>query len=297
MYLPTVEALKLVITPEASGLLTRISRILAEQGIQSYLVGGFVRDMMLGRATDDIDIAVGADALEVASDMAQALGGRYVPLDKENGVGRVVLNDLSGSKWEIDFATLQGDIQEDLARRDFTIDAMAVELNRETGTHISIDDIIDPFHGRYDLEASIVRAVSDDSFKNDPVRLLRGIRLAAELSFTIEGDTQALIQRNSKLITTVAGERVREELVRLLAVAGAGNWLGYLDESGLLTALIPEMAPAKGVDQPKVHVWDVFEHSIQTVRTVEFIFGETELNYAGKEILEAVPWSEDLVSH
>jgi len=297
MYLPTVEALKLVITPEASQLLTRISRILAEQGIQSYLVGGFVRDTMMDRVTDDIDIAVAADALEVASDMANALGGRYVPLDKENGVGRVVIYDNAGNKWEIDFATLHGDIQEDLARRDFTIDAMAVELNGEIGTHINIDDIIDPFRGQDDLEVSIVRAVSKDSFKDDPVRLLRGIRLAAELGFTIEGDTQELIQSGSRLITDVAGERVREELLRLLAAAGAGNWLEYLDESGLLTALIPEMAPAKGVDQPKVHVWDVFDHSIQTVRAVEFIFRENDLDYAGKEILEAVPWSEDLGRH
>jgi poly(A) polymerase len=297
MYLPTVEALKLVITPEASRLLTQISRILAEQGIQSYLVGGFVRDMMMDRATDDIDIAVAADALKVADNMAEALGGRYVPLDKENGVGRVILYDQSGSKWEIDFATLQGDIQEDLARRDFTIDAMAIELKGEMGTSISIDDIIDPFRGQDDLKASIVRAVCKDSFKDDPVRLLRGIRLAAELGFTIEGNTQELIHTDSKLITDVAGERVREELVRLLAVAGAGNWLEYLDESGLLTALIPEMAPAKGVDQPKVHVWDVFEHSIQTVRAVEFILRENDLDYAGKEILEPVPWSEDLIHH
>ena len=289
--------MKLDITPEASRLLTRISRILAEQGIQSYLVGGFVRDMMLDSATDDIDIAVGADALEVASDMAKALGGRYVPLDKENGVGRVVLYDQSGSKWEIDFAMLQGDIQEDLARRDFTIDAMAVELYGDMGTSISIDDIIDPIHGQDDLDAGIVRVVSQDSFKDDPVRLLRGIRLAAELGFTIEGDTQELIHADSRLITDVAGERVREELLRLLTVAGTGNWLEYLDESGLLLALIPEMAPAKGVDQPKVHVWDVFEHSIQTVRTIEFIFRETGLDYASKDILEAVPWSEDLIRH
>ena len=297
MYLPTVEALKLVITPEASQLLTRISRILAEQGIQSYLVGGFVRDIMLDRATDDIDIAVAADALEVASDIANTLGGRYVPLDKENGVGRVVLYDQSESKWEIDFATLQGGIQKDLARRDFTIDAMALEINGEMGTHVNVDDIIDPFHGQDDLEVRIVRAVSKDSFKDDPVRLLRGIRLAAELGFTIEGNTQELIQSGSRFIIDVAGERVREELLRLLGAADAGNWLEYLDESGLLITLLPEMAPAKGVDQPKVHVWDVFEHSIQTVRTVEFIFRENDLEYADKEILEAVPWSEDLVGH
>ena len=255
-----------------------------------------MRDMLLDRVTDDIDIAVAADALGVASDMAKALGGRYVPLDKENGVGRV-LYDCSGSKWEIDFATLQGDIREDLARRDFTIDAMAVELTGDIGTSIYIDDIIDPFHGQDDLEVGIIKAVSKDSFKDDPVRLLRGIRLAAELGFTIEGDTQELIHTDSRLFTAVAGERVREELLRLLAVAGAGNWLEYLDESGLLLALIPEMAPAKGVDQPKVHVWDVFEHSIQTVRAIEFIFGENDLDYAGQEILEAVPWSEDLIRH
>lgn len=289
--------MKLVITPEASGLLTRISRILAEQGIQSYLVGGFVRDMMLGRATADIDIAVDANALKVASAMAEALGGRYVPLDKENGVGRVVLNSHAAGKWDIDFATLQGGIREDLARRDFTIDAMAMELNGETGTILGIDDVIDPFRGQDDLEGGVIRSVSQNAFRDDPARLLRGIRLAAELGFTIESDTQKLIQSNSRLITTVAGERVREELVRLLAVAGAGNWLGYLDESGLFTALIPEMAPAKGVDQPKIHVWDVFQHSIQTVRAIEFILRETGLDYAGDEILEPVPWSEDLLHH
>ncbi len=289
--------MKLVISSEASGLLTRISRILAEQGIQTYLVGGFVRDMMLERATDDIDIAVDADALKVASDMAKGLGGRYVPLDKENGVGRVVIYGSTGNKWEIDFATLHGDIQDDLTRRDFTIDAMAVELNDEIVANIRFDDIIDPYHGQDDLKAGIVRVVSKHTFHDDAVRLLRGVRLAAELGFSIENDTQEMIHRDSRLITGVAGERVREELVRLLSVADAGKWLEYLDETGLLTALIPEVAPAKGVDQPKVHVWDVFEHSIQTVRTVEFILRENELNYASKDILKAVPWSDDLDLH
>jgi poly(A) polymerase len=297
MYLPTVEALKLVITPEASRLLTRISQNLTEQGIQSYLVGGFVRDGILGRATADIDIAVNADALEVASDIAGASGGRYVPLDKENGVGRVILDDGSGSKWEIDFTTLQGDIQDDLARRDFTIDAIAVELDDAMKTKLSAEHFIDPFHGRDDLQAGIVRAVSRGSFRDDPVRLLRGIRLAAELGFTIDSDTRELIHADSSLITTAAGERVREELLQLLALPDAGNWLACLDETGLLTTLIPEIAAAKGVDQPRVHVWDVFEHSIQTVKAVEFILRENGLDYAGKEILGAVPWSEELIRH
>ena len=152
MYLPTVEALKLVITSEASRLLTRISQILAKKNIPSYLVGGFVRDMLLGRATDDIDIAVNADALDIASRVAQVLAGRYVLLDKDNGVARVIIydnkNDPARGKWEIDFAALQGTIRSDLARRDFTIDAMAIELEGEMEKLIGVDYIIDPFHGQ-----------------------------------------------------------------------------------------------------------------------------------------------------
>jgi poly(A) polymerase len=301
MYLPTVGALKLVMTPEASRLLTEISRILAAQDIQSYLVGGFVRDMMLGRATADIDMAVAAAAPEAASKVAIALGGRYVLLDEESGVGRVVLPDdkseLEGNKWEIDFATLQGDITADLARRDFTIDAMAIKLDNTLEMALDADKIIDPFHGREDLEKDIVRMVSETCFQADAVRLIRAVRLAAELDFIIDDNTSRLINVDSHLITSVAGERVREELLRLLALPGASRWLGYLDDTGLLTTLIPELEAGRGVDQPKMHVWDVLEHSLQTVGAVEFLLRENGLEYAGKEILATVPWSEDTSRH
>ena len=126
--------MKLFVKPEACHLLTNISRFLAEEGIQSYLVGGFVRDMLLGRDTADIDIAVAADALKIAPKIASAFGGRYVPLDEENGVGRVILFNNGTApakgKWELDFSTLKGNIEQDLAQRDFTIDAMAIELER-----------------------------------------------------------------------------------------------------------------------------------------------------------------------
>jgi poly(A) polymerase len=301
MYLPTVEALKLVITPEASRLLTEISRILAEQGVQSYLVGGFVRDIMLGRATADIDIAVAADAPEIASQVASVLGGRYVLLDKENGVGRVVRlddkNKPNDSEWEIDFATLQGDITADLARRDFTIDAMAIGLDNFTASVPDTAKIIDPFHSRDDLEKGIIRAVSETCFKDDAVRLIRGVRLAAELDFIIDSETDILIRADSCTITSVAGERTREELLRLLALPRAGRWLSYLDDTGLLTALIPELEASRGVDQPKMHVWDVLKHSLQTVRTVEFLLRESGLDYAGEELLATVPWTEDIRRH
>lgn len=289
-----MEDLRFVVKPEASRLLTRISRFLNKEGRRAYLVGGFVRDMLRGRDTVDIDIAVDADALPVARKAADSLGGKYIPLDEENGVGRVV---LPGNAWQIDFTTLPGDIGADLARRDFTIDAMAIELGKKLEPVIDADKLIDPFKGREDLRRGVVRAVSGNTFADDAARLLRAVRLAAELGFSINGDTDRLIRRDCKLITNVAGERVREELLRLLALPGAGPRLAYLDELGLLTALIPELDPARGVDQPRVHVWDVFDHSLQTVAAVEFLLREGTWKYAGEDLLALVPWSAELSRH
>jgi poly(A) polymerase len=204
--------LKLSIKTDPSSLLATVSGLLAGQGIESYLVGGFIRDVLLKRDTADIDIALAANALEVAPLVADALGGKFIILDEANRVGRVVVADKkapSGSSWQLDFSTVEGGIEQDLSRRDFTIDAMAVDLGE-----LSRDDIhlIDPFKGQVDIKERIIRAVSGTAFESDPVRLLRAVRLAAELGFTIESRTEALVKRHSGLIAAVAGERVREEL-------------------------------------------------------------------------------------
>lgn len=289
----TVEDLPAV-SPDALQILTRTGRFLAGENIPAYLVGGFVRDMLLGRDTADIDIAVAADALATARRAADALDGRYVPLDEKNRVGRVV---FTHTERHIDFTTLQGDIEEDLARRDFTIDAMAFELEKALDASLDEDSLIDPFHGREDLRSKSLRAVGGTVFRDDPVRLLRAMRLAGELGFSIEAETEALMRRDAALIAGAAGERVREELLRLLAPPGADRRLAYLAELGLLTALVPELAPAMGVEQPYVHVWDVFEHSIQTVAAVEFILREADWAYVGPDVLAMVPWSDGLRHH
>ncbi len=307
MYLPTMENLNLSVTPDASRLLADISRLLAEEDIPSYLVGGFVRDTLLGRDTADIDIAVADDALKIVPKIAAALGGRYIPLDEKNGVAKVILlsngNAPAKTKWELDFATLKGNIEQDLAQRDFTIDAIAIDFEKITASSRSaqvipgLEILIDPFNGQDDLHRRLVRAVSDITFKMDAVRLMRAVRLSAELGFYIDSDTEKLIYHDHHLIAGVAGERIREELLRILAMPRAGQRLAYLEKLGLLTALIPELALAKGVSQPKVHVWDVFEHSIQTVSAVEFLLREGAWEHAGKEILTPVPWSDGLSRH
>ncbi len=278
----------------ALSLLTEVSHFLTEQGIESYIVGGFVRDVLLERDTADIDIAVAGDALDIASKVAGNLGGKYVLLDKVNRVGRVVLGDKR--QWEIDFSTFEGSIEQDLGRRDFTIDAMAVDLS-QLGKENTEIQLIDPFGGWDDLHQGVIRAVAETAFTSDAVRLLRAVRLTAELGFSINEETEALIRCYAHLISGVAGERVREELLRLLAVPRAGQILSYVDELGLLTALIPELAQAKGVSQPRVHFWDVFDHSIQTVVAVDFLLRQGEWQYAGEEVLAAVPWSTALAQH
>jgi poly(A) polymerase len=285
-----MEDKKLPIGSAASQVLHEISRFLAEKEIPAFIVGGFVRDTLLGRDTDDIDIAVDADALEVASQVSAALDGRFVPLDDVNLIGRVMLPE---EKLHIDFTTFKGDIREDLARRDFTIDAMAIELAGE----LDFSHIIDPFCGHIGMETHLVKVVDEAAFQYDAARLLRAIRLAAELDFNIEGKTEKLISRDSSLIGGVAGERVREELLGLLTLPGAGPRLFYMDKLGLLTALFPELEASKGVEQPKEHAWDVFDHSLQTVATLEFILRESPWEYADKVVLTPVPWSERLSKH
>jgi len=274
--------MKLSIDPKALSLLAAVNNLLTEQGVKSYLVGGFVRDALLGRDTADIDIAVAQDAMEIAQKVASALGGRFVLLDKVNRLGRVIV-----AEWELDFSTFQGSIEPDLARRDFTIDAIAIDL-RELAEDVHL---IDPFNGWADLKKGIIRAVSEKAFQADAVRLLRAVRLAGELGFSLDNQTEAQVREDCHLLADVAGERIREELLRLLAAPHSERFLPYLDELGLVTAVIPELAEAKGVKQPKEHFWNVFDHSIKTVIAVDFLLHEGGWEYAEDKVLAVVPWS------
>lgn len=266
---------------DVPSILAGAADFLVRQGINSYLVGGYIRDTLLGRATRDIDIAVAEAAPEVAQKLAEALHGRYVLLDEANGIARVVVpagDAAPESQWHLDLSTIRGNIEADLSRRDFTIDAMAIDL-REVGEDGSAS-LLDPFWGKRDLEERLIRAVGDTAFEDDPARLIRAVRLAAAYGFTIEEETEILLSKQGQLIRQVAGERVREELCRILASRNAAHFLFYLDRLGLLTAIIPELTATKGVEQPREHYWDVFHHSIEAVAALERLLnGEKEVEF------------------
>jgi poly(A) polymerase len=259
---------------QATSLITTLNKLyklLAQWNQRGYVVGGFIRDWLLSKQTNDVDIAVDGNALRIAEDVAEDLGGKFVLLDKVNKIARVVISEKE-QRWHLDFSSFKGDIEADLARRDFTINALAMELG-QLGTTPPLK-LIDPFSGRKDLEDKVVRAVSQQIFQDDAVRLLRAVRLAAELGFAIEPNTENLVHHYSQSIVKVPGERVREELLRLLSLPRAAYYLRYLDKLGLLLALIPELAEGKGVEQPTIHFWDIFDHSVETVDTIEFLIRE-----------------------
>ncbi|HHX44300.1 MAG TPA: CCA tRNA nucleotidyltransferase [Chloroflexi bacterium] len=206
---------------------------LCHQGIAVYLVGGTVRDLLVGRPSYDMDLAVGGDALGLARRLADAIGGAFVPMDPARDVARVVVR-RTGEERLIDVARLRaGTIDEDLRARDYTANALAIPLcNPEQG-------VLDPTGGRADLEAQTLRATHAGAFDDDPLRLLRGVRLRAALGWSIAPETERLMRTWAPALRRVSPERVRDELMQILALEDAADGLAYAHALGLLTPALP----------------------------------------------------------
>lgn len=265
--------------------------------VPAFLVGGFLRDALLGRQTCDIDAAIQAgDPMPLAEELARRLGGTFVPLSHEHHVARVVVDSPAHGRWSVDLPGFQGSLHDDLLRRDFTIDALALPLDcwdRPDWT----DCLIDPTGGRSDLGKHVIRAVGPQVFRDDPVRLLRAVRLSAQLGFGIDPETLELMRRDSHLVGNLAGERVRNELLGILASENAKDYLRTMDDLGLLCAIIPELQAAKGVSQPREHYWDVFDHSIETVGAVERVLSPGTRSSGSDALAGLVPWSPEIDEH
>lgn len=251
-------------------VLCDLEEFLHSQAIESYLVGGTVRDNLLGRPTDDVDIAVRADAHEVGKGLADRMGGRFVSLDEGFDIARVVIS-VEGRRSYIDLSSYDSDISADLSRRDFTADAMAVPL---AGKHNAEWKLIDPHGGCTDTQNRVLRSVSKNVFQADPARLMRAVRLAATLKFSLHSETATQIRVDSHMVNSVSPERVREELLKTLAEDGARDSIRLLDDLGLLSCVIPELEETRGVSQPKEHHWNVFDHMVETVNYLEQILDQ-----------------------
>ena len=229
LFMPEVEPLNV----ELPEICTRVWKALPPQAAaQTWLVGGAVRALLMGRDVEDLDFVLPGDALSAARTVADTLSGDYFALDEERGVGRVLLSSDSGMV--LDFARMHVDgITTDLLSRDFTINAMALPLQGTRNLH-------DPSGGREHLLRKVICSVSDTSIKADPIRAVRAVRLAAELGFRIEPDTRVAIRKGAPAVEQVSAERVRDELFRCLGGTNPTQALRVLDHLGLLVLMLPE---------------------------------------------------------
>lgn len=203
-----------------------------------YLVGGYLRDRLLGRPLweRDIDLAASGRIRELAESVAQSLGGSVVPLDPRTF--RVIAL-IEGASWQIDLSRLKGpSIEADLVARDFTIDALGLPLEIPN-LQFQISNLVDPLGGLRDLEEGVIRMTSPQVFEEDPLRLLRAFRLGAQLGFSIEEKTRLAISERARLLSKVAGERIKAELFKLLSSPCSAPYVKLLDEMGLLRQLVP----------------------------------------------------------
>ncbi|MGD9176121.1 MAG: HD domain-containing protein [Desulfobacterales bacterium] len=217
----------------------------------AFLVGGSIRDMLCDRSPVDYDVAVLGDPFEFARLIATRTKGRLVEIGKP---GHKIIRVVSDSTSVDVTQAKDASIQKDLMSRDFTINAMAYDL--------SAQQMVDPMNGRRDLHKRTIRMVSEDIFKRDPVRLLRAYRIAAQFAFEIESKTKAAISENAELVRQSAGERVRDELFKMLQSAGAHPYLCQMADNDLLFTILPELADLTECRQNQHHQFNAWEHTL-----------------------------------
>lgn len=250
-------------------LIARLGRIFAEVGRHLYLVGGTVRDEILGRASHDLDFATDALPDETRRLLAAALPTAVYGVGEKFGTIGAVFGDT-----KVEITTFRGEayqkgsrkpevrygltLAEDLARRDFTINAIAEDA--ATG------ELIDPFGGRLDLDVGLIRAVGnpDERFVEDPLRLLRAVRFAAQLGFNLDDETRAAIRRHAAELRHISRERILDEMNKLLLAPYAGRGIQLLSDLGLLGEFLPEVEEMRKTTQGK-RSKDVFEHTVRVV--------------------------------
>lgn len=257
-------------------LLPRIGAIADEVGVEVYVVGGYVRDLLLGIGDRDVDILVMGDGIAFARTAADRLGVHPVVAFEQFGTAMV---PVGGSKVEFVGARKEhyrsdsrkptvesGTLRDDLLRRDFTVNAMVVALNADR-----IGSLLDPLGGLADLEARILRTPLDPTatFEDDPLRMLRAMRFAAQLGFTVEPTVLEAIRAMAKRLSIVSQERVSDEFLKTLQAPRPSIGLRLMQDTGIMQIIFPEIAQMAGVDQRNdQHHKDVFLHTCTVVDNI-----------------------------
>jgi len=254
-----------------------VTEVVGEEGLQAFVIGGYVRDLLIGRPSKDIDIVVLGNGIDLARKVAARID-KKIPVNVFKNFGTAMFRYGAD---EIEFVGARresynrnsrkpvvedGTLQDDQQRRDFTINALAISLNRET-----LGQLVDPFNGLKDMERQTIRTPlnPDITFSDDPLRMMRAIRFATQLGYTIVDDTFDAIARNRERIDIISKERIAEELHKIILSPRPSIGFLLLDKSGLLELVFPELAALRGIEKHgnQAHK-DNFLHSIKVLDNI-----------------------------
>lgn len=248
--------------------------------VKLYLVGGALRDLILKRKKEnpDFDFCLKKGSLNFGRRLAKELRAAFVVLDEEHAACRLVKR-IEGKLYTFDFTDFRAAILEkDLLHRDFTINSMALELgNVFSGKDLNAL-IIDPYSGRAGLERKIIKVTGKNSFKEDPLRILRAFSFSCMFGFSLDKETLRLAKKEKNRITAVSSERIREELFKIFESSSAYDSLVLLDRIKVLEIIFPEIKPMRGIGQGPYHHLDVWQHTLETLKQFELILKSVKQN-------------------
>ncbi len=257
-------------------ILRSIYNFAGPRRVKLYLVGGVLRDLILGKSKEnpDFDFAIRMRAISFGRDLAKKLKCGFVILDKEHGSCRVVKKEGDKS-YTFDFTDFRGkSLGDDLKHRDFTINAIALNLEEALiGRDLDLS-LIDPYGGRVDIKNKLIRVVNKKSFSEDPLRILRAFSFSAILNFNIDKDALRLLKFDKDKLSSVSGERIRDELFKVFATDKAYDCFLALDKLKILDIIFPEVKKMRRIGQGPYHHLDVWQHTLETIRQLELIFKE-----------------------
>lgn len=265
-----------------------LSGIVAEKGMEAYVIGGYVRDMLLQRPSKDIDIVVHGNGIALAEEAARRLGGLKLSVFKNFGTAMFRYKGMEiefvGARKESYLADSrkpiveEGSFEDDRKRRDFTINAMSVSLNRA-----DYGQLVDPFGGLQHLENRLIKTPLDPgiTFSDDPLRMMRAIRFASQLNFTVEAETFRGIREQSRRLSIISTERIMDEFNKIMLSPEPSKGIELLDEAGLLEIFFPELTALKGVENVNgIKHKDNFYHTLAVLDTLSLYSENLWLRWA-----------------
>jgi len=272
-----------------------IAELIYNSGYEAYVVGGAVRDLLLRRDPLDVDIVVDDDPVKMAERIGGYLNVKHFILHDRHSTVRILVQPDAFDHCVVDISAMKSPILHDLDQRDFTCNALAVPIGLAARVW-RLEQVIDGSGGIISLSQRILTAVSEQSFQQDPLRLLRAFRLAAELDLVIDKETIGMIRRNASLISQVASERIRDELLRVVVTSRSREFLELMSDLGVLDKLLPELTDGRGVEQPPEHQSDVLTHNLRTPGMLySLVLGSQNPYKFAMESFAYREWKEDLL--